>query len=100
MYPRIEYEFRFAVTGHRRISDEGAVTRAIEGVIDRINRLIEDAGATQACWTIVSPLARGADQIAAKTLMERAHARLEVLTPFPLSDYRKDFSLGSELASF
>ncbi|HET6142543.1 MAG TPA: hypothetical protein VFE02_03485 [Candidatus Acidoferrales bacterium] len=100
MHPRIKYELRFAVTGHRRISDEEAVARAIEVVIDRINRLIEGAGATQPCWTIVSPLARGADQIAAKTLMWRVHARLEVLTPFPLADYRKDFSPDAELASF
>jgi hypothetical protein len=100
MYLRIAYELRFAVTGHRRISDEGAVTRAIESVIDQINRLVEDAGATQPSWTIVSPLARGADQIAAKTLIERVHARLEVLTPFPLADYRKDFSSDGELSSF
>ncbi|HEX3377181.1 MAG TPA: hypothetical protein VHS29_10000 [Candidatus Acidoferrales bacterium] len=100
MHPCIEYELRFAVTGHRKISDEAAVARAIEGVIDRINRLIENAGAAPPCWTIVSPLARGADQIAAKALIERAHARLEVLTPFPLEDYRKDFSSGGELASF
>jgi hypothetical protein len=100
MHPCIEYELRFAVTGHRKISDAGAVARAIEGVIDRINRLLTEAGATQPCWTIVSPLARGADQIAAKTLTERVHARLEVLTPFPLTDYRKDFSSDGELASF
>jgi hypothetical protein len=100
MHTRITYELRFAVTGHRRISDEGAVARAIDGVVDRINRLIAEAGAMQPTWTIVSPLARGADQIAAKTLMERVHARLEVLTPFPLTDYRKDFSLGDELTSF
>jgi len=100
MPPIIKYELRFAVTGHRRISDEQAVARAIEGLADRINVLIAKAGATQPCWTIVSPLARGADQIAAKTLMERVDARLEVLTPFPLADYRKDFSQDGELAAF
>lgn len=100
MQPKVAYELRVAVTGHRKIADEAAVAGAIEGVLSRIERLLAEADAIEPCWTIVSPLARGADQIAAKTLLNRVHARLEVLTPFPLADYRKDFSADGELASF
>ena len=85
MLARIPYEFRVAVTGHRSIPDELAVERAIERVLDRITSTLDkvDVDATPIAWTIVSPLARGADQLAAKTLLERVAARLEVLTPFP-----------------
>ncbi len=102
MLARIPYEFRVAVTGHRNIPDELAVERAIERVLDRITSTLDkvDVDATPIAWTIVSPLARGADQLAAKTLLERVDARLEVVTPFPLAEYRKDFSSDGELARF
>ena len=102
MLARIPYEFRVAVTGHRSIADELAVERAIERVLDRITSTLDkvDVDATPIAWTIVSPLARGADQLAAKTLLERVDARLEVVTPFPLAEYRKDFSSDGELAQF
>ena len=102
MLARIPYEFRVAVTGHRSIPDELAVERAIEGALDRITNTLDkvDVDATPIAWTIVSPLARGADQLAAKTLLERVDARLEVVTPFPLAEYRKDFSSDGELAQF
>ena len=100
MDSRIPYEFRVAVTGHRNIPDEPAVVRAIQDVAGRIGRTLADADATPLAWTIISPLARGADQLAARTLLEGVHARLEVITPFPLAEYRKDFSANGELAQF
>ena len=100
MLSPIPYEFRIAVTGHRNVPDEAAVSRAIEDVIARIGRTLADGDATPLAWTIVSPLARGADQLAAKTMLERVGARLEVVTPFPLAEYRKDFSSDGELAEF
>jgi hypothetical protein len=100
MLSRIPYELRVAVTGHRAIPDEPAVARAIEDVLDRITSTLIDGDATPLAWTIVSPLARGADQLAANTLLERVGARLEVVSPFPLAEYRKDFSSDGELAQF
>src|ERR1700722_2390138 len=98
MLARIPYELRVAVTGHRSIPDELAVERALDRITNTLDKV--DLDATPIAWTIVSPLARGADQLAAKTLLERVDARLEVVTPLPLAEYRKDFSSDGELAQF
>jgi len=51
-------------------------------------------------WTVVSPLAKGADRIVARAVLKRPQSRLEVITPFPLSEYRRDFTDADDLAEF
>jgi hypothetical protein len=43
-------------------------------------------------WTVISPLARGADRIVAHAVLKRSTAaHLQALLPFPVDDYRQDF---------
>lgn len=46
-------------------------------------------------WVVVSPLAKGADRIVARTVLKQPQdadqPRLQVVTPFSLQDYRRDF---------
>lgn len=51
-------------------------------------------------WTIISPLAKGADRIVAEVVLAREHARLEVISPLPLDEYRKDFVDENDRAEF
>ncbi len=51
-------------------------------------------------WTIVSPLAKGADRIVARAALELLDAQLEVITPFSLEHYKRDFEDADDLAEF
>ncbi len=55
-------------------------------------------------WLVVSPLAKGADQIVAARVLQRPQAhgrpRLQVVTPLPLDVYRRDFTDTSDLREF
>lgn len=55
---------------------------------------------TPIVWTAVSPLAKGADRIVARAVLERAGGRLKVVTPFHINEYRRDFVDPEDLAEF
>jgi len=88
------------VTGHRKISDPEGVTAAVEKLFERVDRLFNKRDRTPVEWVVVSSLARGADRIVAQAVLARQDARLEVVTPFPLEEYRKDFIEQADLAGF
>ena len=152
----IPYELRIGVTGHRDIADEAAVRRAVDGLLEHIDKTLRDASAnpyggraapasrvrlarwwlakllslvrpkipvaarrtppekrTPIDWTVISPLAVGADCIVAEAVLENerieGERRLEVLLPFGQAEYEKDFAepdddggaqMGPELRRF
>ena len=51
-------------------------------------------------WIVISPLAKGADRIVARSILNKEHARLKVLSPFSLNEYRKDFTNPEDLKEF
>lgn len=53
--------------------------------------LVPEAFQTPIEWTVVSPLAKGADRLVAAAVLKQEPARLEVLSPFALAEYRTDF---------
>ncbi len=75
-------------------------------------RVVPVARQTPINWVVVSPLAKGADRIVAEAVLElpvKAGAptppstrppQLEVILPFPLDEYRKDFKTADDLAEF
>jgi hypothetical protein len=95
----LPYYLRVGVTGHRTIADVAAVDRALRALLTSIAATLNAASAPLE-WTIVSPLARGADQIVAAAVLDRPGARLRVVTPLPLEDYRTDFDRPEDLAAF
>ena len=97
---RIPYEMRIGVTGHRDLSDPEGVTAAVEKLISRIDRRLNRKDRTSVDWVVISLLARGADRVVARTVLSRPRARLEVVTPFALAEYCKDFVEPEDLAEF
>jgi hypothetical protein len=87
---KLPYELRLGVTGHRDIKDVEGVERAVGKLLDHIAATLRRE-MTPLSWVVVSSLARGADRIVARKVLERAGARLEVVTPFDVDEYRKDF---------
>ena len=51
-------------------------------------------------WVAISSLARGADRIVARATLARPGARLQVIAPLPLDDYRTDSTTPEDLAEF
>lgn len=51
-------------------------------------------------WKVVSSLAKGADRIVARSAMDYLNASLEVVLPFSVEDYRKDFNNTTDLDEF
>jgi hypothetical protein len=85
------YELRIGVTGHRALADAAAVAVAVDRLLDHIARVLDRPG-TPLVWTVISPLAKGADRIVARAVLDRPHARLQVITPLAIDDYVADFT--------
>jgi hypothetical protein len=85
-------ELRVGVTGQRALSDEASVSRAVRALIADLDRTWDRPEAAPIAWTVVSALAAGADCLVAEAVLEQPGARLEVITPFALAEYRKDFT--------
>ena len=96
----LTYELRLGITGHRNLRDELGVGCAIHRLLDRINDTLNQQHVTPLAWTVVSALASGADRLFAEKVLEDRRGRLEVVTPFPVEEYVKDFDPGADRGQF
>ena len=101
---RLPYRLRLGVTGHRRIDDPDGVRAAVHRLLDHLARVLAADGRVDLEWTVVSPLAKGADRIVAEAVLGHGAAlrqpQLEVLAPLPLDDYRADFDTETDRHEF
>lgn len=108
----IPYLVRIGVTGHRHLESPGSIReslrRALSDVIpqlfpeDRLKEAAHLLSSKQAplCYSILTPLAEGADRLVAQIVLETDAARLEVVLPMDAGEYRKDFASPQSLAEF
>lgn len=106
--PRPPLALTIGITGHRKIApgQSAPIGAALDRLFARIAARVTAIGAanadvfanTEPDLTLVSPLAEGADQIAAEAAL-RAGFRLQALQPFAADEYRKDFA-GTALEKF
>lgn len=94
------YHLRIGVSGHRNLKDPAKVKRAVENVLDHLDNTLQPQSRTPLQWTVISPLAKGADRIVADAVLTHGPARLEVLSPFQLDEYRRDFEKGEDRDGF
>lgn len=78
------------VTGHRTLAHEETLLASIDLVLHQIARAFRASS-----LTIISPLARGADQLVARRALARPRSRLIVPLPLPLEVYLEDFSAAT-----
>ncbi len=83
------------MTGHRFVADVKRVRVGIDEALDRIER----------AWgrrilLVVSPLAEGADCLAAERVLARPGGRLVVPLPLPRDDYLSDFTSEASRRKF
>ena len=96
----IPYELRIGVAGHRELQDQAAVSAVVDDLIMRLDSYLKQHYSVPVEWNVISPLAKGADRIVARSIMRLANAELTVLTPFKIDEYRKDFVTPEDLSEF
>jgi hypothetical protein len=79
------------VTGHRTLEDEKALSTAVEGILARIKPPSGLATRTPVIFTVLSPLAEGADRLVAREVLKVPGSQLEVVLPMDEDEYKKDF---------
>jgi hypothetical protein len=84
------------VTGHRdvRPENEPVLAEALDAIFTRL-----ETGYPSTPLLLLTPLAEGADQLAAEVARRRS-IPYRVPLPMPLADYRQDFPAGPRLARF
>lgn len=99
------------ITGHRASVLTAPLLETLEPVVDEVFRRLREAllkirddeaafnSSTPAQLRLHTPLASGADQIAAKSARSSGYF-VRALLPFEPDEYRKDFAAGEELDEF
>jgi len=98
----IPYRIRIGVTGHRVIHNETELKQQINEILkteiaklfdDDSLRLLNKNLTTPVTYSVLTPLAEGADRLIAETVMEYdALSCIEVILPLTLPDYKKTFN--------
>ncbi len=108
----IPYRIRIGVTGHRKLKDPIAVQALIKRAIDaEVEKLFSEqsmrsiervrrTGRTAISFSILSPLAEGADRAAARAILAHPDARLDVVLPLAIEDYLEDFATEDSRSEF
>ena len=103
--PSIRFALAIGVTGHRRAVLNGRTAGDVEARVDAVIDLVERNARALAkreadlfadgapMFTLVSPLADGADQIVAKVALARGF-ELQAILPFERGNYEVDFEPG------
>jgi len=111
-FEAILYRIRIGVTGHRKLSDQTAIQALVKKAIDsEVEKLfpvasqqnidrIRRAGTTAISFSVLSPLAEGADRAVARAVLTEPGARLDVALPMMLEDYLKDFATEESREEF
>lgn len=86
---------RIGVTGHRILAELDRVGAGVGEALRRIDEVFPGQG-----WTVISPLAEGADRLVAEQALSRPSARLVVPLPLPRLDYMTDFQSAESRAEF
>jgi hypothetical protein len=95
----IPYRIRFGVTGHRVLTNRENLATSVEDILTRrfiegftqgSQREIKKASSTPVAFTIISPLAEGADRLVAQIGLAKG-GLLEALLPMPRKEYERDF---------
>lgn len=79
------------VTGHRFLEDGSVYASKIPEILDRINSMLPTLKNTPTVFTVLSPLAEGADRLVAREILKREESQLEVVLPFEADVYAQDF---------
>jgi hypothetical protein len=90
---RIPAITRIGVTGHRKLANEQRLRNSIKKVLSKFDEILSQTPHT---FIVISPLAEGADRLAAREVLDwitdGEKPVLEAVLPLPEEDYFNDFA--------
>ena len=108
----IPYRIRIGVTGHRTLPDPDQTREQVrlalntllptlfsETGLRKIERM-RGLGTTPIAYSVLSPLAEGADRAVARAVLDYPGARLDVVLPLAPQEYRRDFDTQASRQEF
>ena len=97
----IPFRIRLGVTGHRILENEKILKEKIDQVLQtellfifdaQSRKNIENSTSTEIVYSLLTPLAEGADRLVAESVLEYSiTSSIEVVLPLTLSDYKETF---------
>jgi len=105
----IPFRIRLGVTGHRELKNEGILGEKVRDVLDKeiynlfdddSKRMIYSCPHTPIRFSILTPLAEGADRLVAKEVLSFPDSRIEVVLPLTKEDYLEDFLTAESRIEF
>ncbi len=96
----IPFRLRIGVTGHRRLEHRDELAALVRRALARLRELMPSSECTPVFFTIISPLAEGADRLVAKEALAEAGTDIEVPLPLPAEDYVRDFESPASKREF
>jgi hypothetical protein len=98
--PSISFRIKLGVTGHRVLKDQDIIAQKVKEVLNSQiydlfdTDIFKENGKPSIAFTILTPLAEGADRLVAREVLKLPDSIIEVVLPFSKEDYLQDF--GSE----
>lgn len=95
----VDYHLKLGVTGHRTLHDIPLLSTCLRDFLNtgyletfapEALQTLEKATYAQVAFSIISPLAEGADRLVADVVLKHG-GMLEALLPMPVEEYEKDF---------
>ena len=88
------------VTGHRTLKNIPELTQAIQAALAKIKQMVPPMRNMPVVYSVLSPLAEGADRLVAKEVLKVPESILEVGLPMEKDDYIQDFITKESKAEF
>jgi len=88
------------VTGHRTLNNITDLEKGIEQAINRIRQMVPPMVNTSVFFSVLSPIAEGADRLVAMEVLKDPESTLEVVLPLEKDDYIQDFITKESKAEF
>lgn len=105
----IPFRVRVGVTGHRRLNDQSSLGAKVREVLDEqipallpreSRKRIGSSPKTQLKFSVLSPLAEGADRLVAREVLKTPDAKLDAVLPFDRNEYLRDFATRESRDAF
>ena len=94
------YRLRVGAIGHRDLIDSAELATSVARWLKHLASVLDKEHGVAIEWSVASALAKGADRIIARAAMNALGAKLNVIVPFDLQEYRKDFCSASDIVEF
>jgi hypothetical protein len=88
------------VTGHRRLQDEPTLAKQVRVTLERVRQLLPPLSSTPVMFSVLSPLAEGADRLVVHEVLNFPASRLDVVLPLEKGDYVQDFETPDSKTEF